>query len=62
MLLWYGVLDEPTEADRGNFEPRRVEGDIKLEHVSFSYPSKDKPVLRDISFHIEAGKTSVKMN
>lgn len=33
----------------------KVKGDIRFEHVNFSY--KDKPILTDISFHVMPGKT-----
>ena len=35
---------------------RRVNGDIAFEHVSFAYDPR-VPVLRDVSFRIEAGRT-----
>jgi len=36
-------------------DPRRVKGAIDFEHVAFSY-GPDAPVLRDVSFTIEAGQ------
>ena len=35
--------------------PRAFKGDIEFEHVAFSYV-KDAPVLRDVSFKIDAGQ------
>ena len=40
----------------GAIPMRRVQGDITFEHVSFAYDPRT-PVLRDVSFRIEAGQT-----
>ncbi|MFM2476794.1 lipid A export permease/ATP-binding protein MsbA [Celerinatantimonas sp. MCCC 1A17872] len=53
----FNVLDEPTEIDGGTYAPDRVTGEIVFDHVTFSYPTKDEPVLRDISFDVPAGRT-----
>lgn len=31
--------------------------DLRLDHVSFSYPGSDQPVLQDVSFHLKPGQT-----
>ena len=51
------VLDTPCEIkDKpGAKEMEEVEGDIRFEHVSFSY-GDDIPVLKNVSFHCEPGK------
>ena len=51
------VLDAPCEiCDKANAVPlENVSGDIRFEHVSFSYGSGE--VLRDVSFHCAPGKT-----
>ncbi len=51
------VLDTPCEiVDRKDAAPlRNVQGDIRFEHVSFSY-NESMPVLKDVSFHCEPGK------
>lgn len=36
----------------------RVHGDIEFRDVTFRYPGTERPVLRDISFHIRAGETA----
>ena len=36
----------------------RSRGDLELRNVLFQYPGAAAPVLRDISFHAEAGKTT----
>jgi ATP-binding cassette subfamily B protein len=50
------VLDEPSDVEeRPDARPlARARGDIALRGVSFSY-GKDRPVLHDVSFDIEAG-------
>ena len=51
------VLDEPCEiCDKADaVELQNVRGDIRFEHVSFSYGSGE--VLKDVSFHCAPGKT-----
>ncbi|MDO5423126.1 MAG: ABC transporter ATP-binding protein [Eubacteriales bacterium] len=47
--------EEPEPADREDPVPlTHPKGDIRFEHVTFAY-TKEKPVLRDISFHIPEG-------
>ncbi len=49
--------DEQKIEDRGEEKlPEPLEGRIEFEHVSFSY-KPDEPVLKDLSFSIEAGET-----
>ncbi len=51
------VIDQEIETDEpGAKDIYDVKGDIKFEDVTFSY-DKNKQVLNDISFNIEAGKT-----
>jgi ATP-binding cassette, subfamily B, multidrug efflux pump len=47
------ALVEPSDP----VKPARVEGGIEFRGVSFRYPGTERPVLRDVSFHIPAGKT-----
>ncbi len=51
------VLDTPCEIrDKEDAVPLRdVQGDIRFDHVSFSYNDKI-PVLRDVSFHCKPGE------
>ena len=53
----FEVLDQPVEQDTGQRELENVKGDIRFEHVSFTYPGHDKQVLFDINFSAKAGKT-----
>lgn len=53
----FDLLDTPTqEADQGMIKNIPIRGDIRFDKVSFSY-SPEVPVLRDVSFQIEAGKS-----
>jgi len=55
------ILDEtpePTFIEPAvGLVPTRLRGDIRYEHVAFTYPTRpDVPVLTDIDFHIRAGE------
>lgn len=54
----FQYLDLPIEIQNqpGALKPARTEGQIQFEHVSFQY-DPEQPVLEDISFTVEAGKT-----
>jgi ATP-binding cassette subfamily B multidrug efflux pump len=58
----FKVLDNEDEEEKFEIsksvvvESKRLNGDIKFEHVSFAYVA-DKYVLKDISFHVKAGET-----
>ncbi len=53
----FSILDMETEKDTGTLSVDKVKGDIEFKNVTFTYPTKDTPALRDVSFAIEAGKT-----
>ncbi|MCI8811380.1 MAG: ABC transporter ATP-binding protein [Oscillibacter sp.] len=49
---------EPALKDSPNAkELGRVRGEIDVDHVDFHYEDDDRPVLRDVSFHITPGET-----
>ncbi|RAK65956.1 ABC transporter ATP-binding protein [Hymenobacter edaphi] len=55
------ILDEESEPVHqprpAGTAPLKVRGDIEYQHVQFRYPTRpDLTVLKDISFHIEAGE------
>ncbi|MBY9017750.1 MAG: ABC transporter ATP-binding protein [Candidatus Lokiarchaeota archaeon] len=52
------LMNKKTEIDE-NKEGKEIifEGNIKFEKVDFSYPGSKKPVLKDISFVVQAGQT-----
>jgi ABC transporter fused permease/ATP-binding protein len=37
--------------------PSTVRGELRLERVSFAYPDRDKPVLRDVDLHLRPGRS-----
>ncbi len=53
----FSLMELDTEKDTGQFETPRVRGDIRVENVTFTYPTKDTPALRNVSFDLPAGKT-----
>lgn len=53
----FKVLDEATELETGKLELKTAKGNIRFEHVSFSYPGHNQQVLTDISFTVPAGQT-----
>lgn len=53
----FKVLDEATEQETGKLELKTAKGNIRFEHVSFSYPGHNQQVLTDISFTVPAGQT-----
>ncbi|MGY2133287.1 ABC transporter ATP-binding protein [Hymenobacter sp. HD11105] len=55
------IIDEPSEPTHrprmAGTAPLEVRGDIDYQNVAFSYPTRpDLPVLKDISFDIQAGE------
>ncbi|WEM43343.1 lipid A ABC transporter ATP-binding protein/permease MsbA [Photobacterium sp. DA100] len=53
----FGLMELETEKDNGNHEAKRVNGDIQVKDVTFTYPTKDAPALRNVSFDLPAGQT-----
>lgn len=53
----FKVLDVATEQETGKLALKTAKGDIKFEHVSFTYPGHSQQVLSDISFTVPAGQT-----
>lgn len=53
----FSLMDQPLEQDHGTLELERAQGRIELRHVTFTYPTKEQPALRDVSLTIEPGKT-----
>lgn len=55
----YEILDtEPLQTDAPNASELKVDkGEIRFENIEFQYPDSD-PVLSDVSFVAEAGKTT----
>ncbi|WP_318511439.1 lipid A ABC transporter ATP-binding protein/permease MsbA [Photobacterium leiognathi] len=53
----FELMDLETEKDNGKVEVQRVKGDVEVKNVTFTYPTKDAPALREVSFNLPAGKT-----
>ena len=53
----FGLMELETEKDHGTLAVERVKGDIEVKDVTFTYPTKDAPALRNVSFSLPAGQT-----
>jgi subfamily B ATP-binding cassette protein MsbA len=53
----FDLLDEQDELDSGKKELTRVKGNLSFKDVTFTYPTKSEPALRNVSFDVEAGQT-----
>lgn len=52
----FGILDEPPEEDNGTIELKKVDGELQVKRLKFTYPRGDREVLKDISFHVSPGE------
>ncbi len=52
----FALLDEPPERDTGTHRLERVRGEVEFRNVTFAYREGQPPVLRNVSFHVPAGK------
>jgi subfamily B ATP-binding cassette protein MsbA len=53
----FELLDKDIEVDTGTKELNRAHGNLEFKDVTFTYPSKSQPALRNVSFDINAGQT-----
>ncbi|MFK9827828.1 ATP-binding cassette domain-containing protein, partial [Escherichia coli] len=53
----FSILDSEQEKDEGTRVIERAKGDLEVRNVTFTYPGREVPALRDISLSIPAGKT-----
>lgn len=53
----FDLLDQDIEMDTGKKEITRAQGNLKFKDVTFTYPSKKMPALRNVNFDINAGQT-----
>ncbi len=53
----FGLMDLETERDNGKYEAERVNGEVDVKDVTFTYQGKEKPALSHVSFSIPQGKT-----
>jgi ATP-binding cassette, subfamily B, bacterial len=52
----YEFLEQPVPQSKGKETKGIVQEGIRFEHVSFSYPGSQQPVLKDISLHLQPGE------
>ncbi len=50
----YGAYQNRDQADA---QPIRVEGEIRLDHICYTYPDSKRPVLKDACMRIPVGKS-----
>jgi subfamily B ATP-binding cassette protein MsbA len=53
----FSILDMEQEKDTGTCQVARAKGDIEFRNVTFYYPGKEIPTLRNINLSISEGKT-----
>ncbi|MBA2814949.1 lipid A ABC transporter ATP-binding protein/permease MsbA [Candidatus Pantoea persica] len=53
----FSILDSEQEKDNGTREISRARGDVAFRNVTFTYPCRDVPALRDINLALPEGKT-----
>jgi ATP-binding cassette, subfamily B, bacterial len=52
----YEFLEQPVPQSKGEVIKGTAHDGIRFEHVSFSYPGSQQPVLKDISLHVQPGE------
>lgn len=50
------VLDTAPAMVFKDVPDEKLEGSLTFEHVTFTYPTDEEPILRDISFEVQAGQ------
>ena len=53
----FSILDSEQESDEGTRVIERAKGDVEFRDVTFTYPGREIPALRDINLRIPEGKT-----
>jgi subfamily B ATP-binding cassette protein MsbA len=53
----FEILDNQDEDDIGTVELKRASGELSFEHVTFTYPTKNDPAIKDVSLHVAPGQT-----
>lgn len=54
--LIFNLLDTPIEIDKGSVVKSHIDGNIRVDSLSFKYPNTDRAVLNDISFTVKPGE------
>ena len=53
----FRIIDEPDEANSGTRVAENIKGNVEFRNVGFSYNDDKSPVLEDVSFAVDAGKS-----
>lgn len=53
----FEILDQENEKDTGKIDLGKSQGAISLKNVTFTYPSKRSPAIKDVSFDVKPGQT-----
>ena len=53
----FGLLDEPAELDTGTVEIARARGEVRFDHLGFTYPGAQRAALNNIDLTIAPGET-----
>ncbi|MBT0724415.1 lipid A ABC transporter ATP-binding protein/permease MsbA [Rosenbergiella sp. S61] len=53
----FSILDAEQEVDNGQRTTQRAQGDIEFRNVTFTYPDRETPALKNINLTLPAGKT-----
>lgn len=53
----FSILDAEQEVDNGQRTIERAQGDIEFRNVTFTYPGRETPALKNINLTLPAGKT-----
>lgn len=53
----FSILDSEQEVDNGQRTIARAQGDIEFRNVTFTYPGREIPALKNINLTLPAGKT-----
>jgi len=56
-LATFGPFSDPAEASELSSRPLRFTKELRFDGVTFQYPTRDQPALRDISFAIRPGES-----
>lgn len=53
----FSIIDEDDESDTGTHTVERADGRVEFANVGFGYKDEESPVLHDVSFTVDRGKT-----
>lgn len=53
----FTVLDTENEVDTGKIKLTRAKGELSLQNVTFTYPTKKEPAIKNVSFNVSPGQT-----